>query len=266
MKFVLVSAVLSVFFVLTGCQPSEKGKSSSNSLTLKDQNDSISYAMGMGLSAQYEYFNGDDYRAKPMEMAINHFLNDEEFMLTEDEKNEVVKAYFNGVKTFYEDSLLRRSYAWLEENKKKEGVIVTPRGVQYKYIKKSKNGGESPDGNDVAYIRYTQGSVYRGELWNQSMATNPVSEDTVKLVLNRELSGLSEGIQLMNVGDKVIFWLPPEIGSAEGRDPAQVSKKNEVIYTEVELLKVQNRKTSLIDPGELSQAPGYFINEEERND
>ncbi len=70
----------------------------------------------------------------------------------------------------------------------------------------------------------------------------------------------------MQVGDKMIMWLPPSIGSAEGRDPAGVSEKNEVIYIEVMLLDVLDRKTSNMEAGELSQFKDYFIDETQRND
>jgi len=264
MKITGIIGVFLMILTVSSCNSTRDKDSAQNGPLLKTLGDSACYAIGMGLSAQFKYFNEEDFNAEAMESAMNSALNGEEFIMTAQEKDEVIKSYFLGIKSFYNDSLLKRSKKWLEENKTKEGVLLSPRGVQFKYLKKGEGAGISPDGNDIVYVRYEQGSPYRGLVWDESISTNP--RDTIQMALNRELSGFSEGMQMMRVGDKVRMWLPPEIGSAEGTDPASVAIKNEVIYIDVELLRVKDRKTSLIEDNEKNAAPGYFINEEERND
>ena len=93
-------------------------------------------------------------------------------------------------------------------------------------------------------------------------ATN--TRDTISMALNRELTGFSQMCQLMKVGDKVKAWLPPVIGSTEGRDPAGIAVKNECMWMEIELLKIVERSVSEIPEAELTSYPGYFVNEEDR--
>lgn len=232
--------------------------------SMDSMEDSLNYILGMSLASQFSYYNENDFRPDMIQLAVQDFINGKDFRIEDEAKNEIVKEYFRWARTFKDDSMRNESIRFLKANGKKDGVITADRGLQYKYLKKGPEGGISPDGNDVVYLNYIQGSAQRGQLWDQSMATN--KRDTISMALNRELTGFSQMCQLMKVGDKVKAWLPPTIGSAEGRDPAGVAQKNEVIWIEMELLKVDERKTSQITGGELSGYPGYFINEEERND
>lgn len=262
----IVAAVSVVVMFIFSCKdPNDnpKGVQSSSDRSLQTIEDSVSYILGMGLSQQYSFFNEDDYRPEMVQKAMNDFLSGEEFKINDAEKKEVLTGYFRWARAMKDDSLLNQSERWLKENAEKEGVVVTNRGLQYKIIKQGSETGVMPDGNDIVQIKYTQGNPQEGILWDQSMATN--KRDTIEMALNRELTGFSEMCQLMREGDVVEAWLPPRIGSAEGLDPAGIAVKNQVIFIELEILKVKERRLEEIDPGELKRFPGFFIDESRRS-
>lgn len=266
MKFRFLFILLAGTLVFGSCKNSSSSSKPASVRTgdgtLKSMEDSVNYILGMTMSQQFSYFNEDDYRPKMIELAMSDFTVGKEFRVNEDQKKELLKEYFRWAASNKDDSLMRESIRFLKANGKKDDVIMAGRGLQYTYIKKGPAGGVMPDGNDIVLIRYVQGSEQRGQLWDQTMATN--TRDTISIALNRELTGFSQACQLMKKGDKIKAWLPPKIGSAEGRDPAGVAVKNELIWMEIELLDVDVRSSADISDGESGTYPGYFIDESKR--
>ena len=266
MKLKFLLALIATSILICSCEntSSEKGGHSRTGSSDKMQNmeDSMNYILGMSMTQQFSYFNEDDYRPDMMALAMNDFLNGKEYRIGEEAKKEILTEYFRWARAFKDDSLLRETNRFLKKNAKLDNVIVSKRGLQYTYLNKGSEVGISPDGNDVVYVRYVQGSEQSGKQWDQAMATN--TRDTISMALNRELTGFSQMCQLMKVGDKVKAWLPAVIGSAEGRDPAGLAVKNECMWMEIELLKITERSIAQITEEELATYPGYFFNEEDR--
>ena len=264
LKFLLALIAASIFICSCENTSSDNGAHSrtGSSDKMLSMEDSMNYILGISMTQQFSYFNEDDYRPDMMDLAMNDFFNGKEFRIGEEAKKEILTEYFRWARAFKDDSLLSQTNRFLKKNAKLDNVIVSKRGLQYTYLNKGSEVGVSPDGNDIVYVRYVQGSEQQGKMWDQAMATN--TRDTISMALNRELSGFSQMCQLMKVGDKVKAWLPPVIGSTEGRDPAGLAVKNECMWMEIELLKITKRSIIQIPEGELSSYPGYFINEEDR--
>lgn len=266
MKLKFLFILLAGTLVFGSCENSTSApKSSSIRIgdgALQSMEDSVNYVLGMSVSQQFSYYNEGDYRPEIFELAMNDFISGNEFRINEDQKKELLQEYFRWAAANKDDSLMRGSIRFLKANGKKDNVTIAARGLQYTYIKEGPAVGIMPDGNDIVSIRYVQGSEQRGQLWDQTMATN--TRDTISIALNRELTGFSQACQLMKVGDKIKAWLPPKIGSAEGLDPAGVAIKNELIWMEIELLKVNERSHAILSEGELGTYPGYFLNESHR--
>jgi FKBP-type peptidyl-prolyl cis-trans isomerase len=265
MKIKLLFILIAGTLVFGSCENSTSSSKSSirtGDGALQSMEDSVNYVLGMSISQQFSYYNEGDYRPEIIELAMNDFISGNEFRVDEVQKNELLQEYFRWANANKNDSLMRGSIRFLKANGKKDNVTIAGRGLQYTYIKQGPVGGVVPDGNDVVLISYVQGSEQRGQLWDQTMATN--TRDTISIALNRELTGFSQACQLMKEGDKIKAWLPPKIGSAEGMDPASVAIKNELIWMEIELLKVEARSHAILSEGELAAYPGYFINESQR--
>jgi FKBP-type peptidyl-prolyl cis-trans isomerase len=61
--------------------------------------------------------------------------------------------------------------------------------------------------------------------------------NTATFALNQVVSGWTEGIQLMSVGDKFKFYLPPALGY--GSNPRGKIPANAVLIFEVELKQIK---------------------------
>lgn len=93
---------------------------------------------------------------------------------------------------------------FLLKNKKKDGVVETSSGLQYKLIEQGE--GENPPEN--AFITIHQ----RCQLVNGTIIEDTYRENEPSEVKMDELiEGYREGIQLMNKGAKYKFFIPAEL-------------------------------------------------------
>lgn len=120
---------------------------------------------------------------------------------------------------------------FLEENKKKEGVVTTASGLQYKVISK-RIGGASPKETDQVKVHY-KGTLLDGKVFDSSYDRN----EPATFPLNQVIKGWTEGLQLMQVGDKYQFFIPYDLGYGEmGR--GETIPPATVLTFEVELLDI----------------------------
>lgn len=124
------------------------------------------------------------------------------------------------------------SNAFLEENKKKDGITVTDSGLQYEVLSEGSDDGASPAASDVVKVHYA-GTLINGTEFDSSYARG----EPIEFPLNRVIAGWTEGVQLMSVGDKYRFFIPPEL--AYGQNGKGSIGPNEALVFEVELLDVR---------------------------
>lgn len=120
--------------------------------------------------------------------------------------------------------------AFLAENKTKEGVLTLASGLQYKVI--SKGNGASPKATDQVKVHY-KGTLLDGKVFDSSYDRN----EPATFPLNQVIKGWTEGLQLMQVGDKFQFFIPYDLAYGEmGR--GEMIPPASVLIFEVELLDI----------------------------
>jgi FKBP-type peptidyl-prolyl cis-trans isomerase FklB len=124
--------------------------------------------------------------------------------------------------------------AFLAENKKKEGVITTASGLQYKVLKAGT--GKQPKADDTVTVHY-RGTLVDGTEFDSSISRGSPATFPVDGVIK----GWTEALQLMTVGAKWQIVLPPDI--AYGPSPAgpKIGPNSTLIF-EVELLSIEVEK------------------------
>ena len=125
--------------------------------------------------------------------------------------------------------------AFLQENKKKEGVKTTASGLQYRVLAYGK--GAKATVNDMVLINY-KGTLINGAEFDSSYKRGQPATFPVKGII----PGVSEALQMMNVGSKYQFVIPPEIGY--GMNPAGPIGPNSVLIFEIELLEIKKAQAS----------------------
>jgi FKBP-type peptidyl-prolyl cis-trans isomerase len=119
--------------------------------------------------------------------------------------------------------------AFLEENKKREGVITTESGLQYEVLKEGV--GASPNATDKVKVHY-HGTLIDGTVFDSSVERGK----PITFGLNQVIKGWTEGVQLMREGAKYKFYIPQELGYG-GRAAGKIPPYSTLIF-EVELLEV----------------------------
>ncbi len=127
--------------------------------------------------------------------------------------------------------------AFLAGNKKKEGVVTLPSGLQYKIIKDG--SGAKPKPTDTVSVNY-RGALIDGTEFDSSYKRGEPASFKVTGVI----PGWTEALQLMKAGSKWQLFIPSNLAYGErgtGRDIAP----NATLIFDVELLSIQeNAKAS----------------------
>ena len=125
---------------------------------------------------------------------------------------------------------LKAGMDFLEANKSKPGVVSLPSGLQYEVIKQGE--GEKPSSTNNVTCHYhgtlIDGTVFDSSVQRGKPATFP---------LNRVIKGWTEGLQLMPVGSKYRFFIPPDLGYGDRQVSAQIGPNSTLIF-DVELLSI----------------------------
>lgn len=127
---------------------------------------------------------------------------------------------------------LAASEAFLAENGQRDGLVTLESGLQYE-IMESGPDGPSPTTSDSVLAHYhgtlTDGSVFDSSVDRGQPATFGVSQ---------VISGWTEALQLMSVGDKWRLYIHPDMAYGEA-SPTPAIPPNSALIFEVELLEIR---------------------------
>ena len=119
---------------------------------------------------------------------------------------------------------------FLAENAKKEGVVTTASGLQYKVV--TAGTGKTPKATDTVEVDY-EGKLIDGTVFDSSYERG----EPVEFPLNQVIAGWTEGVQLMKEGGKYEFYIPSDLAYGEAGN-AGIAPNSMLIFT-VELLSVK---------------------------
>ncbi len=117
---------------------------------------------------------------------------------------------------------------FLAENATKENVVVLPSGLQYLVLNMGE--GEKPSVHHTVTCHY-HGTVINGTIFDSSVQRGTPAS----FPLNAVIKGWVEGLQLMPVGSKWRFFIPPHLGYGE-RQVSSVIGANSTLIFDVELI------------------------------
>ena len=124
----------------------------------------------------------------------------------------------------------RTGEQWLAENKKKEGVITLPSGLQYKIL--TKGEGPVPTANQKVKVNY-EGHLIDGTEFDSSYKRNQPSS----FRCNQVIKGWTEALCKMPVGSKWELYIPYDLAYGD-RDTGKIKPYSTLIFT-VELLGIE---------------------------
>ena len=119
---------------------------------------------------------------------------------------------------------------FLLENGTKEGVQVTDSGLQYKVV--VMGDGAKPAASDKVTVHY-RGTLLNGEEFDSSYSRN----QPTSFQLDQVIPGWTEGLQMMPVGSKFMFYIPPNLAYGPNGAGGAIGPNTTLIF-DVELLEI----------------------------
>ncbi|WP_330961330.1 FKBP-type peptidyl-prolyl cis-trans isomerase [Photobacterium sp. 53610] len=265
MKPVLkVSLLAATILLAVGCQdektsaPAEKAESAAQveqtaaeaTKAFESEDQKAAYAIGASL-AQYLSANLEQQKELGLELkkedvlagvsdvfAGNSRLSQEETQQTLQELDKRVS-----------DMMATKAKAEAEENaktgddfraefEKQEGVKKTESGLLYAV--ETEGQGDKPKSTDTVKVHY-KGTLVDGTEFDSSYKRN----QPATFPLNQVIPGWTEGVQLMPVGSKFKFVIPPELAYGSQANPSIPA--NSTLVFEVELLDIVKAKKDADD-------------------
>lgn len=224
----VATAVVALGIFATSCDSQKNVKLSSGV-------DSVSYSIGVnfgsGLQQNLKEIPGGKSN---IDALIAGFItaikaDTSALKMTPQEAQTFINTYFAQVEENIAKEAKEEGDKFLAENKAKDGVMTTESGLQYKVV--TEGTGAKPAETDKVKVHYT-GTYLDGTQFDSSVERGEPAE----FPLNGVIKGWTEGIQIMPVGSKYIFWIPAEL--AYGEQGSRGIKPNSTLKFEVELLDI----------------------------
>ena len=233
MKLVKILLCLFVFISLVSAQTKSKHQKSVNSMISPE--DSISYAIGFNIGTNLQ----DPSMKINFEMLIDGITDKTKgaSKLTEDQVKKVLASFNQKMmkKRSDEQGVVseknkKAGEVFLNDNKKKQGVITLPSGLQYKVLQEGT--GDSPRDSSIVKVNY-KGTLIDGREFDSSYKRG----EPAQFPLNQVIKGWTLGLQLMKVGAKYQFFIPSDLGYGDNGAGEMIQPGSTLIF-EVELIEI----------------------------
>ncbi|PRY97783.1 FKBP-type peptidyl-prolyl cis-trans isomerase [Marinilabilia salmonicolor] len=266
----LIPGLIAVILVFSACNKvPNTGKAN-----METQLDSLSYALGFYEASEWKKkfeqtpFDTIDYKKVALAFKnselVESYLNFRKGQFDTIDIDMFKKGFFNEIaydKSYYteitadiyirkifqqvkdkNDSLrqieaqknLEKGEAFLEENAKKENVIVLESGLQYKVIEEG--DGKSPSINDRVKCLY-HGTLIDGTVFDSTVERG----DTAQFGVNQVIKGWQEALPMMKEGGKWQLFVPADLAYGN-TERGEFIKANETLIFDIELIEVIERK------------------------
>lgn len=199
--------------------------------------DSVSYALGLDMALKMK--PSFEEIVDPMFIQGYRDLGNEKVLLEVKDLDGILRTFFIARQQKQAEEKAMKDFGqikedglkFLEENKSKEGVVVTASGLQYKVIKEGND--IKPSETDNVTVHY-HGTTPDGTVFDSSVDRG----EPASFGLNQVIKGWTEGVQLMGEGAKYTFYIPQELAYGANPRAGGPIKPFMPLVFEVELIKV----------------------------
>lgn len=236
------AAVAAIAVATTSCNCGGVGNAS-----MSNEIDSVSYAFGVNvgtsIAANFKGMEESDgvvmnkeafmaaFYASAMSDSASMKMTSEEAMAMLQKFGQKMQAEASAKMEEAATAAKAESAAYLAEKEAEEGVVKTESGLMYKVIQAG--SGKKPEATSTVVVNY-KGTLADGTVFDSSYEGG----EPVSFPLNQVIKGWTEGIQLMNVGAKYVFYIPSELAYGE-QGAGGAIPGNAALTFEVELLEIK---------------------------
>lgn len=204
-----------------------------NAATMKNALDSFSYALGVSMA---EFYKSQGIRDINLGL-VNQALNDVKkstAKMSEEECNSIIMNYMESMKSEKAAATKKEGQAFLEENKKRPGVVSLPSGLQYEII--SEGNGPKPGLTDTVTVHY-HGTLIDGTIFDSSRQRG----ESISFPVNGVIKGWVEALQLMPKGSTWKLFIPSDLAYGDNQ-AGPVIKPGSTLVFEVELIDIKTNR------------------------
>ena len=193
--------------------------------------DKFSYAIGLGIGQNLLSMGAKGIAVDDFAQAIKDVLEGNQTAISHTEARDIVNKYFAELEEKMNAANIEAGKKFLEENKKREGVVTLPSGLQYEVITEG-NVGRYAKATDQVQCHY-EGTLIDGTLFDSSIKRGQPATFGV----NQVIPGWVEALQLMPEGAKWKLYIPSDLAyGAQGA--GEMIPPHSTLVFEVELQKI----------------------------
>jgi FKBP-type peptidyl-prolyl cis-trans isomerase FklB len=222
--------VLSFVFGLGLITLASCSQTRTKNVAINNEIDSVSYSLGASFGTNLERNGLTDLNEEVLMAAIYASLDKDSLVISPQEGNSIINNYIKGIQEKIGAENLAKGQKFLEENKTKEGIVVTASGLQYRII--NEGDGAKPLATDKVTVNY-KGTTIDGKEFDSSYKRN----EPATFAANRVIKGWTEALQLMPIGSKWELFIPSNLAYGPRAMGADI-QANETLIFEVELLDI----------------------------
>lgn len=193
--------------------------------------DKLSYALGMSMASSLVNSGLNQIDTDSFMKAFVAIINNGAAEMSPQEANQYIQEFLAKRQAEMLGENLRIGCEFLEENKKKPGVVTLPSGLQYEVLKEG--DGPKPKANEKVRCHY-HGTLINGKVFDSSVERGQPAVFGV----NQVIKGWVEALQLMSVGSKWKLYIPSELAYGSQGAGSSIEPNSTLIF-DVELLGIE---------------------------
>jgi FKBP-type peptidyl-prolyl cis-trans isomerase len=168
-----------------------------------------------------------------LDKAFNDVFNNKTLLIKEEECNMNIQQKLQEFMTKKINVAKEAGTKFLEENRKRPGVVTLPSGLQYEII--TKGTGPIPKATDTVTAHYI-GALLDGTEFDNSYKRG----EALTIPVSSVIKGWVEALQLMPVGSKWKLFIPSDLAYGDRGAGGAIPGGSALIF-EIELLSIVNQ-------------------------
>lgn len=191
----------------------------------------ISYALGLSIAGNLQQSGIDELDVDSFARGVKHWLEGSDLEIPKPEAQQMLNKYISEVQATKQEKDQAAGKKFLEENAKKEGVVVLESGLQYSVLQDG--NGNKPKATDSVKCHY-HGTLVDGTVFDSSVQRG----EPAVFPVNGVIPGWVEALQLMSEGAKWELFIPSELAYGERGAGNNIGPNTTLIF-KVELIEIQ---------------------------
>lgn len=201
-----------------------------NPSPFKNSLDSFSYAAGMSVAESMQNAGVTNLNTQLVAKAMNDVFNKAKPLFSQDQSGMILQQKLQEFSKKKGSAQKQICQNFLDQNKKRPGVISLPNGLQYEVIKAGEANGAKPKVIDTVIVNYI-GTLMDGTEFDNSKKRGQAAT----FPLNGVIKGWTEILQLMTKGAHWKVFIPGDLAYGEYPPQGTPIKPNDLLIFEITL-------------------------------